>query len=299
MCFKSKYLFLLFFIYTVTNFSCESPKSIKSTRAELTFWQSATVGALAGATEVSILGQPLSYAMNQAVQHKPVARNPLAWYRGGLANVAGMAPITAIQQVVNVKGQALVRNAQAGTLTDRQRMAIAFVAGATSALAATPSESVPVYMQKPECRGISTIQALRDLKVRSWRGLVPTAGRDGLFTVGYSALAPIMQTHARTNLTNTSLAAYPKTVDLSASVAAGVFTAVATQSLAVIKTKLQADPFAATYRTSLDVARAIYKTDGVQGYFKGMVPRGARIMVAIPVLNAATEFYKDKLLADR
>lgn len=299
MCFKFKYLFLLFFSYTATNLGCESPKGVIHPRTELTFWQSATVGALAGATEVSILGQPLSYAMNQVVQHRPVAHNPLAWYRGGLANVAGMAPITAIQQVVNVKGQALVRNTQADPLTDRQRMAIAFVAGATSALAATPSESVPVYMQKPESRGISTMQALRDLKIKSWRGLVPTAGRDGLFTVGYSALAPIMQTHARASLTNTSLTAYPKTVDLSASIAAGIFIGITTQPLAVIKTKLQADPFAATYRTSLDAARAIYKADGVQGYFKGMVPRGARIMVAIPVLNAASEFYKDKLLEDK
>lgn len=302
MCFKFKYLFLLiFFGYQAISFSCESPKhsTSASTHAELTFWQSAAVGALAGATEVSILGQPLSYAMNQVVQSKPCARNPLAWYRGGLANIAGMAPITAIQQVVNVKGQALVRKFQAGDpLTDSQKMIVALAAGATSALAGTPSESIPVYMQKPECHGISTMQAFRDLKTKAWRGLVPTAGRDGLFTVGYSALAPLAKERVRARLSDTNLAAYTKPAELGASVAAGVLIAVATQPLAVVKTKLQADPFAQSYSTSFAAAQAIYQTDSIKGYFKGMVPRGARVMVAIPVLNVASEFYRDKLLAD-
>src|SRR3990167_1670286 len=107
MSFKAKFsLGLLALSYAGVNAASTEPSTSKKLVTP-TFWHSVAIGGLAGITEVSLLGQPLSYAMNQRVQSKPLATNPLAWYRGGLANAAGMAPITAIQQAVNCQGQAL------------------------------------------------------------------------------------------------------------------------------------------------------------------------------------------------
>lgn len=298
MSLKAKFsLGLLSLSCAFVNYASTEPSASKKS-ATPTLWQGVAIGGLAGITEVSLLGQPLSYAMNQRVQSRPLATNPLAWYRGGLANAAGMAPITAIQQVVNLKGQTLLQQYQNAALSDTQKMTVALLAGATSALAATPSEAIPVYLQKPECAGKSTLQALQELKLRAWRGLVPTAGRDGLFTVGYAALAPVLQSRVHAELVGTRWENYTTTAEFGATVGAGVLTAVATQPLAVLKTQLQADPFARSYRRTLDAANATYRQAGLPGYFKGLVPRGARVMCAIPVLNKASEFYREKLVAE-
>lgn len=254
----------------------------KKTAAQPTLMQNVAVGSLAGVTEVCFLGQPLSYAMNQMVQGKALSRNPLHWYKGCGANAAGMAPITAIQKAVNSQVQALMKSKQEAELSDAQKMGAAFVAGATSAIAATPSEAIPVYMQKPENAQMTTRQAAMDLKLRAWRGLGTTATRDGLFTVGYSALAPMMQERAKT-IMGASQAA-----EVVGGIAAGVVTAVATQPLAVVKTELQANP---NHRNSFTVAQDIYSKEGLKGLYKGITARGARVMIAIPVLTKAGEIY--------
>lgn len=271
--------FVITLMCYVLQMHCSEPQ--KKPVVHPTLMQSVVVGSMAGVTEVCLLGQPLSYAMNQMVQSKPLSGNPLHWYRGCVANAAGMAPITAIQKAGSAQLQARMKEAQGHDLSDGQKMGASFVAGAASALASTPSEAIPVYMQKPENAQKKTVQVALELKRRMWRGLVPTAKRDGLFTVGYDSLAPIMQAKARAIMDKSS-------AEVVGGIGAGVATAVATQPLAVVKTAMQANP---GYRNSLEAAQEIYSKHGVKGLFKGLTPRGARIVVAIPVLTKASEKY--------
>ncbi len=51
----------------------------------------------------------------------------------------------------------------------------------------------------------------------------------------------------------------------------------------------------AQYKNALEAARTIYRKEGTKGLFKGLTPRGARIMVAIPVLTKAGKVYSEML----
>lgn len=271
-------------------------KSKGEAARELSFAQSLAVGSATGATEVLAAGQVLTYMMNQVVQGRPifaqektVLSNLLHCYRGGLTNVAGMAPITAIQMTANSEGQRMLQAWQGAPLSNAQKIGTAFAAGFLSALAATPSESVPLYMQKH--RGISTRQAFKDLKLKVWRGFLPTGCRDGGFTVGYIELNNIMQEQLQ------SVMGDSVGVKLLASTLSGCATAVTTHPYAVIKTKLQADMSKEIYANSLDVIKDIRVCEGLPGFFKAIQYRGVRILVAVPLMSVAGDVYK-KLLLD-
>lgn len=249
--------------------------------------QNVAVGAAAGATEVLGFGQVASYAANQMIQGRALVLRDS--YRGCAANVAGMAPITAVQVAGTKKGEELVKEWQNGAeLSDMQKVGVATCAGAASGIVATPSEAIPVHMQQPENKGKTTMQVIRELGPRgAMRGCVPTAGRDGIFTAGYMSMNNICVEKAK-NIVGDNYAA-----PVLGGITAGVIVAVATQPLAVVKTKMQSDPKKMYYPTALSTASSVLRTDGIRGLYRGLPARGARIIVAIPVLGAATKCYTE------
>jgi hypothetical protein len=280
------WVFLALFLCAAQTNGSDHPKKAA---LEPTLAQHIIVGGAAGVTEVAIMGQITSYLMNQKIQGKSIAKNPLHWYRGGLVNAASMAPITAIQKATDAYIRAHMKTKQRQELSSMQKMTAAFVAGATGALVSTPTEAIPVYMQKPENIKKTVLQASKDLKILAWRGLSATAMRDGLFTIGYMALAPIMQEKAE------AIMGQSPASTVVGGIGGGLLTALITQPFAVVKTALQADPYSALHKNSFNAIRKIYAKEGLKGFFKGLTARGARIMVAIPVLTKAGEFYTTAL----
>lgn len=280
--FKTQIIILILVCWIAQTDGSAAPKKDTVT---LTLMQNIAIGGAAGATEVVSFGQIASYFMNQIIQGKPISRNPFHWYRGSAVNAASMAPITAVQKVVDAHIRAQMKAAQEHDLSAVQKMTAAFVAGTAGACIATPTEAIPVYMQKPENVQKTTLQATQDLRLRAWRGFGATAMRDGLFTIGYMALAPIIQERTQAIIGQSSAAS------VAGGVTAGLVTAVATQPFAVVKTALQADHTKQKYSNAFDVIRATCAQEGFTGLYKGLTARGARIMVAIPVLTKAGEAY--------
>ncbi len=285
-----KKMFLLGFLGMALNLKAEPEKQKK---VELTPLESIAIGSAAGLTEVLFPGQPLTYCMNIAILkktkglEKPVTFNARHMYRGFFANAGGMAPTTALQTVVRMEGEKLLRSGSSEELSAFQKLALAFTAGVTSAAAATPSESIPVYQQLAGTQGVakSTSQAFNELKGKAWRGFFPTAFRDGLFTVGYGALAPLAGKAFEEQVGESTVA------KLAAGAATGTVIALATQPCAVIKTALQGDPLRQKYQGSFDAASSLYRTEGMRGLFSGLSARCARITFAIPLLSMAVESY--------
>lgn len=305
----TKFFVMLSMIAIMPVYSSEQTKS--TPQKYLTLPQSIFVGSVSGAAEVLATGQVLSYMTNQlgATPPRPISRNPIDWYTGTKANTIGMVLPTAIQKTANVAMTTYAQRAKGSELSDAQKIGIAAGAGALSALALTPPEALATYMQDQDAKAkqeherakrpgnppkMTTSQAIKELGARGvMRGIVPTMLRDAKFTVGYiqlvKMLTPAMQDYTRKHLDNS------KTADTVGSIAggisAGVLTAVASQPAHVIKRALQGDPSGKTYNhpfvPSLQVAQNIYKTEGIKGFFKGGIPRGVRVMCAIPILTAA------------
>lgn len=262
------------YMFVTASWMC--PKDESAVRS-LSLAESIAVGGVVGAAEVALPGQIFSYGMNQAIKGKK-----FVWadaYKGGMVNMVSQAPITAVQKVVQVKGSRAIELAQGDELSDAEKVGVSYVAGVAGAVIDTPSNAVQLCMQN-EAHGKKTMmQAMCHLKEKCYRGFVANAFlKEGLFAVGYQTLAPKSQEIAKSyvgdNMAATALGG----------AVAGVVTAVATQPGAVIRNKMQNDPFATT--STMQTVKNIFAAQGMTGFFSGLKQRGARVAIAVPLYVA-------------
>lgn len=259
----------------------------KDPNRSLTLTESIVLGGAVGAAEVAFPGQILSYAMNMAINQKPfIVRNA---YQGVGANAMGQMPIAAVQKAVQVKGSELIESVQGYSLSQPQKFAISFVAGVGGSMIDTPSNAVQLYLQNPKNATKNMWQACRDLGRKSFRGSCPNAIKEGLFTIGYQALAPQGKQVVGEYVDNNTVA-----TALGGSLA-GALTALMTQPGAVIRNKMQGDLKGDVYSTVRKTVQKIYHTAGVRGFFIGLKQRGARVMVAVPLYVAYTNMLERQM----
>jgi len=225
----------------------------------LTLKESVVVGGVVGAAEVALPGQPLSYAMNAAIK-----KEPFAWsrsYQGFLVNAGGQMPIAAVQKVVQAKGSQWIESFQNHPLSDMQKGGVSFVAGVAGAVVDTPSNTIQLYLQRKSNIGKGMLDAYKEIGMRGcFKGFVPNAFmKEAPFTVGYQILAlkgkEVAKEYVGDNLAATAIGG----------TSAGVFTAIATHPGAVIRNKMQGDPFANVYTTTWKTIQKICQEEGVQG----------------------------------
>lgn len=286
------------FIFFTAVFSTAMVSCMQEEPADkpLSIAQNVAAGAAAGVIEVFPAGQAFSYFTNQVINNHEFTLDSKKWgnpafpkvislyprdvWRGTLTNAGSMGPITAIQVAGNAKLQETGKALKGSELTDMEKLMASIAAGAAAGLVATPTEFVPYYMQN---NNYNTIEALKSMYTKYgpkifFRGLTATSGRDGVFTAGYTTLTAIFKKRLEGTMN-------PYMAQLFAGMAAGVITAGVTQPLHVIARRMQSQP---KYKNSLATGVDIYKTEGIKGLYNGIKPRGARILVAIPVLSTAT-----------
>jgi len=295
--------YLRFFItaaLSVTMTGHCSDQQKKAALQPLTLTQSIVVGGVVGAAEVAFPGQPLSYAMNQAINKQPfVLRNS---YKGVKPNALGQMPITAVQSVVQVKGTQWAQEVKGSELSNWQKAGVSYAAGVGGALIDTPSNAMQLYLQSQANAGKSTAQAMRSLGRNCFRGLAPNAlAKEGPFAVGYQFLAPQAQDVAKQYVGDNLMAS------ALGGAAAGVVTAVVTQPGAVVRNRMQGEAVAVAsrlegsmvpemkYKTAWQAARKICNEEGAKGLFKGLMARGTRVAIAVPLYVAYTQALKNQI----
>ena len=253
----------------------------------LTLTESIVVGGVAGAGEVVLPGQLLSYATNCAIKKEKFVVSQS--YRGFWMNALGEMPIFAIQKAVQVEGYKLLEQQKQQPLSGTEKVAISFVAGAVSAVIDTPSSAVQLYLQEVQHAKKSTMQVCKELGIKkSFRGFTSCALlKEAPFAVGYQVLAPqgekLAQQYCGDNFTATIIGG----------VSAGVLTGVATHPGLVIRNTMQADWHKKIYTTTWQTNKKIVQEQGVRGLYKGFVRRGIRIAIAVPLYVAYTDIVED------
>lgn len=248
------------------------------------------IGGFVGAAEIAMPGQMLSYAMNCAIKNEPfvLAKS----YAGFTANALGQMPITAMQKIVQVMGSKQLESWQGCSLSERQKIAMSYLAGVAGAVIDTPCNAVQLFLQDKVNAGKTTRQAVKELGAKSFRGFGANAfAKEGLFAVGYQYLAG-----------KTTQAVKPYVGDgigaaaLGGS-AAGIVTAIATHPGAVIRNTMQSDLFRdkSVYKNAWQTAKYICRQEGFSGLFKGLKARGARVAIAVPLYVAYTTGIEAKL----
>jgi hypothetical protein len=248
-------------------------------KAVPTVYQSIFIGSIAGAVEV-LADHPLWTIKTRLQQGKSFTLNPSVLYRGMLPNIASMAPITALQ----VGLDSLVRKVlfKDADLSDKQRMASAFIAGVGSSLVSCPTEMIMTRQGTMVSSFYTAANYLYQSGGLRWvyQGLPATALREGGFTMFFLAGIPMLKSKVMPYCPNDAVAT------LCSGIGAGVGATLASQAFDTIKTVQQT---ATSPIKAVEAVTNIYSTHGVYGFFKGSIPRGARVVSAVTIMGAVKE----------
>lgn len=269
------------------------------------FAKSVGAGSVAGVVEV-LVNQPQVYVKNGlqlgkkvAVLAEEVKRDPRVLYKGLGVGMACMVPTMAAQVGLNqALEQAMPGNDPA---TQVQRNALA---GAASAVFNNPAELVVVNQQTRKTNAVSTVKELyeRNGVQVVMRGLTPKAVRESLFCAGFLTAYP----KAKELYVQRNPEAMRWESTLAATAAVGPLTAAVTHPFDTLSTTMQADPSGRTVRGWKDAVRSLManaeanaikegaKSSSYLGaLFAGLVPRTARVMVAIPLMSSVKDAVQD------
>lgn len=211
-------------------------------------------------------------------------------YRGYTTNAGSMAPITAIQ----IAGNHLISNhlSEEGKkeLVAYEKMAAAFAGGVFSAFASSPAELVMLHQQETKGNFINVLQAISSEhgSGKLFRGFFPIAVRDGMFSLGYQVLGNVIMQELHLEDKN------QLTKVLAGGVPAGIVTALVTHPFDTMSTLMKSDLACVKYPNAWVTFTAILQEQGVQGLYKGLVPRTARVSLAIPLMSFVSQFLNEQ-----
>lgn len=248
----------------------------------LTTYQSFFAGSASGAIEV-LFNHPLWTIKNRIQAQEPFTLNPQILYQGLVLNMASKIPITATQVGVNhcLQGTHFNHDHESNQL---QRLSAAFMAGVCSAFICCPTEMITVSMGKPmaheQRKDFSTASRLLFKQGGLpcfFTGLLGTMLREGPFAVFFLAIYPELKKNISPCVPD------EKAATGIAGTISGISTALLTHPADTIKTIQQNAPLQPL--NFFQTAHNIYSTRGISGFFKGILPRGVRVISAVTLLS--------------
>jgi len=240
------------------------------------------LGVIAGALEVCI-NQPQLYFKNARQQNIPLTLNPKILYRGLTISALNMGGLTGIQFWLS---GAIQKAFTGGTrdLTAGEEFAAGFLGGAISGLPCCIWELIMIQQQRFGGTLMGTPGRMMSSQGASilLRGLTTSAGREGIFTMGYLGVAPVVQ---RTLTKDYGVSTYA--AGFGGAIIAGVFASAITHPLDTIKTCMQGDIEGAKFTNVRGTYSTILAEGGPTALFKGWNWRVSRMICAMFIINEA------------
>mmetsp|Transcript_13436 Transcript_13436/g.39633 ORF Transcript_13436/g.39633 Transcript_13436/m.39633 type:complete len:272 (-) Transcript_13436:424-1239(-) len=254
---------------------------------ELSGMENFAVGASAGTIEVTIL-QPMLYCKNATQQGLPLTLNPMVLYRGLTVSIINMASLTALQFPLSSMSAGLITGGASAhrPLTPVEEIASGFCGGALSGFLCAPMELVLIQQQRFGGSIFGTpFRLMSENGVFSiMRGLIPSCGREGIFTAGYIGLGPAFGAALRDNV------GMDKTQSkMLGAVGAGVICATLSHPLDTMKTCMQGDVEQKTYKGFTHTLNALMTEGGMQRFFSGWAWRTGRMICAVGIMTECKE----------
>ena len=256
-------------------------------RPSLSENENLAVGIVGGCVETALLMPVLTWKFCLQ-EGRPYPKFP-HMYRGVGVLASSVAPLTGIQMFFNGLFEKMLTGGGNRVATDAEVIGCALGAGAVSATLYGPVELAAIHSQKLGLSSASTIShVLKTHGITSvWRGVVPTAGREAIYTAGYLGLAPVF---------TAKLMRQPGweesffTSAVIGSCAAGVIANLTSHPIDTAKTVVQADITAARYPGgTLQALRELYATEGLAGFYRGGLARTIRTCGAFFIVSTIRE----------
>ena len=259
-------------------------------RLSLSPMENLAVGAAGGLLETSVQ-MPLITLKLCMQEGRPLPTTLPAWYRGIAVQAGTVAPITAIQFMVNGLLQSLVRRGDQRELTDGETVATAAGAGAISALVYGPVDLVTIQQQKLHRNPFQTFgHIITEFGFAGFfRGFGSCAVREAVYTAGYLGLAPVFT--ARLTHTLSFYHDKPLAAGITGACVAGALSAIITHPVDTAKTKIQADMTGTQYSSASSTIKQMWKEKEM---FRGVLPRTMRIcgafFICMSLRDMATDY---------
>ena len=260
------------------------------------------VGGLAGSIETCIT-QPSVYWKTVLQRGVPLSLDPRVMYRGVVVNVCSIGPISAVQYggyaslrnvynmlIENVDDAADPRK-KAQPISLPAELGISALSGVLSAVVVSPAELVMISQQRfGNSLKAAAAEVIRKNGVRGvFRGIVPTAAREGGWTLGFIGIAPSVKEMFMDD--SRYFSHHEIQASAAASVVAGQFAATITQPFDTIKTMMQSDRGITEpmrFKNMLEASKALYREHGMSAFFRGLFPRSLRCSAAVFILGQAS-----------
>jgi len=240
------------------------------------------LGLLSGCGS-KMVNYPLLNWKNCMQQSLPLSFSPKLVYRGLPMAMINFGGTTGVQFSFTAAFQKKIAGGSNRALTPREEMSGAFLGGFFSGVACSIWELTMIQQQR---FGGSLLSAPLNLVQRYGmssltRGMVPSMGRESLFSMAMLGICPVLQRelmHRYSLEENTALAAGALT--------SSVFAATLTHPLDTVKTCMQGDVAQQRYTSMRGTAALIAAEHGVaKGLFKGLSFRIALISTAFFLVN--------------
>ena len=255
-------------------------------RQSLSYNENLGVGVVGGCVETAALMPVLTWKFCLQ-EGRPLPSTIPGMYRGVAVLAGSVAPLTGMQMLCNSVLEDLATGGRRKT-TDAEAVRCAFGAGALSASLYAPVEMCAIHQQKLGLSLPKTLMHLaRTYGVTSlWRGLVPTAGREAIYTAGYLGLAPVFTARLMKQK------GWEESFFTSAvigSCAAGVLANLASHPVDTAKTVVQADVTGRVYKNMLQSLPLLYRESGWAALYRGGLPRTVRTCGAFFIVSTIRE----------
>lgn len=254
-------------------------------RPSLSYEENLCVGVLGGCVETTLLMPVLTwkFCLQEGRPYPPFPQ----MYRGVGVVASSVAPITGMQMFFNGLFESIVTKGNRNA-TEGEAISCALGAGAVSASLYGPVEMIAIHQQKLGLSATATIAHLSKTHGVSslWRGFVPTAWREAIYTAGYLGLAPVFTAKLMRQ------PGWEESYFASAvvgSCVAGIIANTASHPIDTAKTVVQADVAGSRYRGMLHALPQLYKADGLLALYRGGLPRVIRTCGAFFVVSVIRE----------
>merc|ERR1719491_658101 len=186
-----------------------------------------------------------------------------------------------IQFVVGGEIKKRIMGENARPLTTFESLGTGLTAGVVSAFVGSPLELIMIQQQHTGKSSLETAKSIMSPS-KIGRGFAGAAVREGLWTVGYLSIPPLVRSKLMTN--------FPDTFDSSAkarvpaSLLGGLFACYLTQPFDTIKTCMQGDLERRAFGTFTETAKKIGE-DGFTAFYRGATFRYARMVCAVFMMD--------------
>ena len=259
-------------------------------RSRLTPFENLAIGAAGGALETTLQMPILTFKFSKQ-EGRPMPTTLSGWYRGVFVQAGTVAPITALQVMLNGLLGNLMLKGEKRELTDLEKMTTSAGAGAMSACVYGPVDLTTIQQQK---LGLNPLQTLRHVmhehgSTSIFRGFSACAVREAIYTAGYLGLGPV----ATVALVEGPMKENPFAAAVTGACFAGVAAGLLTHPFDTAKTCIQADMKGEEFRTARQTIPKLIRERGFTSLFRGGAARALRNCGAFYIVISLREYFID------